>query len=384
LRLPFSGSRRAALILAPALAVAISATGCATGDEGIQRGGALTVYLSMPLRGTEAPEGRDVVDGARLALDDAHGRVGQIVVNLVQLDDTGAGGDWSQSQTAANARRATEDSTAIAYVGDFDSGATRSSLPITNQAHLLQVSPASSAIDLVQPYLNAGNQVPDVQPTGARTFGRVIPSDPVQAEAGAAWAKRLGAQRVGVVQGNTRFGQAMATAFKQAANGIRITHRDADLIYDATAPDYRIGAGGPFVPPGGPPVMGTDALLGPVPQPVRPPTYVTSAAEDPSQLPPAGQRFVRDFRRRYGGEPGRYAAYGYEAMAVVLDSIHRAGDSGDDRQAVIDAFFATTDRESILGTYSIDELGNTTLDRMAGYRIVSGRPRFDAPLRARP
>ena len=103
---------------------------------------------------------------------------------------------------------------------------------------------------------------------------------------------------------------------------------------------------------------------------------VTSAAQDPSQLPPAGQRFVRAFGERYGREPGRYAAYGYEAMAVVLDSIRRAGDQGDDRDSVVDAFFDTQDRDSVLGTYSIDEVGDTTLTGLAGYRVSDGRPVF--------
>ena len=110
-------------------------------------------------------------------------------------------------------------------------------------------------------------------------------------------------------------------------------------------------------------------------------TYVTSAAQDPSQLPPAGERFVRAFTKRYGRKPGRYAAYGYEAMAVVLDSIRRAGDQGDSRDAVVDAFFDTQDRDSVLGTYSIDEVGDTTLGRLAGYRLVDGRPRFQTALR---
>jgi branched-chain amino acid transport system substrate-binding protein len=99
------------------------------------------------------------------------------------------------------------------------------------------------------------------------------------------------------------------------------------------------------------------------------PLRITSAAQDPSQLPASGQRFVQAFRGRYGRRPGRYGAYGYEAMAVVLDSIRRAGDSGDDRDSVVDAFFDTRDRESVLGTYSIDEVGNTTLGRLSGYRL---------------
>ena len=68
-------------------------------------------------------------------------------------------------------------------------------------------------------------------------------------------------------------------------------------------------------------------------------------------------------------------------MAVVLDSIRRAGDQGDSRDGVVDAFFDTRDRASVLGTYSIDEVGDTTLGRLAGYRLVGGRPRFDTALR---
>jgi len=122
------------------------------------------------------------------------------------------------------------------------------------------------------------------------------------------------------------------------------------------------------------PVMGTDAMLPPwnagTPISVE---YATSAALDPSQLPPAGRRFVRHFHERYGRAPGRYAAYGYEAMAVVLDSIDRAAGDTISRQGVIDAFFDTLDRHSVLGTYSIDAVGNTTLDRMTGYGLRGGK-----------
>ncbi len=44
---------------------------------------------------------------------------------------------------------------------------------------------------------------------------------------------------------------------------------------------------------------------------------------------------------------------------MVLDSIERASNPLD-RAAVLDAFFETSGRESVLGTYSIDEVGDTT------------------------
>jgi branched-chain amino acid transport system substrate-binding protein len=377
-----SHTARIALTTVVVIVVGGTTPGCETPGSGIQAGEHVTVYVSMPLRGPEAVEGRDVVRGAKLALADAQGRVGELAVRAVYLDDTGGRGvrvRWSQAVAAANARDAAEDFSAIAYLGDFDSGATRASLPITNEARMLQVSPASAAVDLVQPFLGAGEQVPEeVQATGERTFGRVIPSDEVQAEAGAVWAKRLGARRVGTVSDGSEFGQTMVRAFRQSLQATRLTRGRGDLLYYGGGPE-RMPAS--LIRSSTDTVMASDVLL------MRPPSgpvrglLVTSAVEDPSQLPPAGERFVSAFTKRYGRQPRRYAVYGYEAMAVVLDSIHRAGDQGDDRKAVVDAFFDTQDRDSVLGTYSIDEVGDTTLGRLGGYRLADGRPRFQTALR---
>jgi branched-chain amino acid transport system substrate-binding protein len=384
-------------------ALALAGAGCATPGSGIQAGEHVTIYVSMPLRGPEAVEGRDVVSGAKLALADAHGKVGQLAVRAVYLDDT-AGREgrarWSQAVAAANARRAAEDSTAIAYLGDFDSGATRASLPVTNEARMLQVSPASAAVDLVQPFLGAGDELPEhVQSTGKRTFGRVIPSDEVQAEAAAAWAKRLGARSVAAVSDGSQFGDTMVTAFRQAASGLPRTgsRRAALLYYGGTSVDVPTAVRRDLAPCSRQTVITSDSMFGaalvrriptgafscpliPAGEAASHGVLVTSAAEDPAQLPTAGQRFVRAFGARYRRAAGRYAAYGYEAMAVALDSIRRAGGGGDDRDSVVDAFFDTQDRDSVLGTYSIDEVGDTTLDRLAGYRLRNGRPAFATPL----
>ncbi len=358
----------------------------------------------MPLRGVNGADGRDAADGARLALARAGGRVGELTVRAVFLDDTtgsGTSARWSGARAAANARRAAQDSTAIAYMGDFESGATRSSLPVTNEARMLQVSPASAAVDLVQPYLGAGDQVPsDTQPTGERTFGRVIPSDEVQAQAAARWASRVGARRVAAVSDGSAFGETMVEAFRAASARPPLARAGrADLLYyGGTAADAPRRIERDVAPCPRQTLIASDALIGSplldrIPAgtfacpeiEAGPPTprgvLMTSAAQDPAQLPAAGRRFVGAFRHRYRRPPGRYAAYGYEAMAVVLDSIHRAGSAGDDRDSVVSAFFDTRDRRSILGPYSIDEVGDTTLNRLAGYRIRAGRPLFATPLR---
>ena len=65
-----------------------------------------------------------------------------------------------------------------------------------------------------------------------------------------------------------------------------------------------------------------------------------------------------------------------EAMSVVLDAIRAAGAHGNDRQRVIEQFFALTNRDSVLGRYSIEADGETTLARYGVDRVVNGRPVF--------
>ena len=385
------------------LFLALTVTGC--GSAGIQPGEHVTVYVSMPMEGPNGADGQDVVRGAELALSNAPGGpVGKLGVHAVYMNDATRAG-WSAPRVAQNARRATEDSTSIAYIGDFDSGATRTSLPITNEASLLQVSPASSAVDLTRKFLGAGDEVPDVQPTGNRTFGRVIPGDEVQAEAAADWAKHISLKGIAAVSDGSQFGRTLVEAFRnELGPGELVPIEKADVVYYGGAPDDvppdldGIATGCP-----GRAVLASDALIGtsaasrlaPPPGPYHCPNepagkpvspgglQLTSSAQDPSQLPPlGGQLFVKPFRGRYGREPGRYAAYGYEAMAVVLDSIRRAGGEGDERQAVTDAFFDTSERDSILGTYSIDAVGDTTLKRLALYAATGTKATFIRPLEA--
>ena len=196
----------------------------------------------------------------------------------------------------------------------------------------------------------------------------MIPSDEAQADAGAKWAKRLGIAQARVVGDASPFSSVMESAFGEQARQSGIKVERAKL----TAPRQVCGLNGltngspsrilgyyagSEIPTdqqlrcvtngaAGARLMTTDALLNPagIRALASSRALVTSAAQDPSQLPASGQRFLRAFQQRYHRTPGRYAAYGYEAMAVVLDSIRRAGDSGADRDSVVSAFFNTVDR----------------------------------------
>jgi branched-chain amino acid transport system substrate-binding protein len=59
-------------------------------------------------------------------------------------------------------------------------------------------------------------------------------------------------------------------------------------------------------------------------------------------------------------------------MALILDAIERAGSRGNDRQAVIEAALNTKNRRSVLGEYSIDDNGDTTLTTEALFGVENG------------
>ena len=102
-------------------------------------------------------------------------------------------------------------------------------------------------------------------------------------------------------------------------------------------------------------------------------TYLTTPLLPLALYPPPAQRVLADYRRRFHHAAEPYALYGYEAMSAVLLAIRRAGRHGNDRQAVIDQFFATRDRDSVLGRYSMLPDGDTTLSRYGVDRVHGGR-----------
>ena len=105
---------------------------------------------------------------------------------------------------------------------------------------------------------------------------------------------------------------------------------------------------------------------------------MTAVGLAPKDYPPAGQKFFEDYKAKYGGgDPGQYAIFGFESMGLVLDAIKRAGDQGNDRAAVVQRVFATQNRESVLGTYGIDDNGDITLTTYGIYKIENGALTFD-------
>jgi branched-chain amino acid transport system substrate-binding protein len=407
--------RRAFLICLFIALPASAAAGCGTDQSrgGQVPGDTLTIYSSLPLQGAHRAQAQSIVNAEKLALKEAGGRAGDFTINFASRDDSTAGDGqtpgWNPGRTADNASKAAQDSRTIAYIGEFDSGATAISLPVTNEASIVQVSPAATAVGLTKLVPGAEKGEPErFYPTGERTFARVVPADDVQAKAEVSWAKDIGARRVFLVDDRSVEGRALAEQVRIASEGKldvvgrkgmdpraddyadlarEIAGKNPDLVYfgggvesntlrfwqdmHAAAPNVRLMGSDLLLVPDFYEHLGSAAAL----------TYLTSATKDPSRLPASGQRFLREYRRQFGQQADPYAAYGHASMALLLDVLRRLGDKASKREEVVNELLNTRNFDSVIGRFSLDVNGDTDLDEVAGYRVRNGRLVFVKPLR---
>jgi branched-chain amino acid transport system substrate-binding protein len=370
----------------------------------------LSVYLSVPGHGVEATAAAAVASGARLALRDAHGRAGERDVRLIQVDDSKPGGStWDPAAVEANAKRAATDPAAIAYIGELDQGGSAVSVPVTNDAGMLQVSPLDGFTTLThqQPGAVQGTGPARYYPNGKRTFLRLVPRDALQAAGLIDWARAQGGQRVAIVQDEQVFGRSLAQQVASAAERARLPvtdvaepHEDPATFDDfarklaAQRPDVVIYTGLGNATAGrllqaivralpGAVLFGSSALAQAVPTPPgMPETELLSPLLPASQYGPRARRVLRRVSPRPRGASGAEALYGYEAMRVVIDSVASAGADGGDRAAVVRAALAPRGRVSVIGSYRVLATGDVSPARFGAYSRSAAGLRYLGERRA--
>ena len=242
----------------------------------------------------------------------------------------------------------------------------------------------------------------------------MIVADDKQGQAGAVWMRELGVQTVYILDDQETYGKGIADQFQQNAEalGLQVLGRDG---IDGNAPNYRAlmaqiaqlnpdaiyfggvtpnGAGqlvidkvGAGMANEGVIFMGPDGILeeafveaaGGASEGV----YATFAGLPASELPGRGQDFVERYQERFpDSNVEALTAYGYEAANVLLDAIESAYNADREltREGVIRELFATQNYDGVLGTWSFDENGDTTLTELSGNRVQNGEFEFDRVL----
>jgi branched-chain amino acid transport system substrate-binding protein len=306
------------------------------------------VYASLPLSGRQRAAGREVLRGAQLALERRPG-----AAELVTADTAGEDRD---ALAVAHARGAAADPDAIAYLGDFHSSQVFETAPLLGEAGLLQVAPVATHRGLHGP-----------------TLIRLTPHDGIGAQAIAAWLAEQGVTELLLVHDHDEdYGIPVGGMCAGAARERGLAVRSRPVWDHDEPPEDDIAGAGAVLYVG---VAGSGAVeLWRRLHAARPELWLlgsdgVAAAWFAAEMGAAEAERTRFF------VPLRapLAFYGFEAMALILDSL------GGDRAEVVARARGTRDRDSVLGRYSVGEDGHTSSTAYGRLRVEAGELVPDRP-----
>lgn len=356
----------------------------------------IKIVTSFPMRGVAL--GKSAVNAVQIAVEEQGAQLAGFSLELVIMDDGTETGQWDPNLEAANAQQAATDPQVVAYIGPLNSGAAKVSIPITNQANLVQVSPANTWPGLTKVGFAPGE--PGIfYPTGRRTYFRTCPTDEFQALAAARWADSLGFRRVYILDDGEAYGKGLADLFEEEAYelGLEVL---GHITIDKTADDYRdvlnrVAAAQPdlvyfggYTPNGGPILvrqmhemeiaasfMGPDAIVDSA--------FIAEAGEAAEGVyatfvgvPPSGWTegaaadFATRYRTRFGTQPEAFSHFAYDAANAVLAAVERAGTN--DRKAILNAMSTLGEMEGVAGRFTFDINGDTTITTISGNIVRNG------------
>jgi branched-chain amino acid transport system substrate-binding protein len=381
------------------------------GGGGGGEGGSVKIVSDLPLQGANRAQTTTMNNAIELAIDERNGKVGNLNVELEKKDDaTAQAGQWDPSKCAENAQEVAQDESVVGWIGPFNSGCAAVQIPILNEAGLGMISPANTYIGLTKP--GGEPDEPDkYYTTGQRNYTRVIVADDKQGAAGAQLMQQEDMKSVYVLDDKQTYGKGLADQFEKAARdadieilgreGIdgkasnyrslmsKIAQQNPDAIYfggiiennAAQLIKDKVGAGMPndevaFIGPDG---IFVDSLIEQAGKDAEG-VWVTFGGLPESELSDKGQEFVEKYRDTYDDDIQPYTAYAYEAANVMLDAIERASKEANggvpDRASVLRQIFATEDYDGVLGTWSFDDDGDTTLTKLSIQRVQDGKFEF--------
>src|SRR5438046_333346 len=374
--------------------------------------GKLRFYTSWPMQGAMLPEGTGMKNGVELAVAEVNGVVAGHCIEIVNLDDASPQtGKWDGAVEAATANQAAGDPLAIVYIGTYNSCAAKVSIPITNRAHMAQVTPANTYPGLTKKRGAAPGEPEIYRPGGFANYFRPIPADDIQGAVGAKWAKRLGVKKVYILNDQELYGKGIADVFEATAKKIglpvvanegidwkqpdqkpvltKVRASGADLVYMGGVIETgaqviirqmkEVGLVAPrtrFMGPDG--LLEEELLKGDMcDAALGTDIRITFAGLTVEKMRVVGAKTYETYKTKYGKEPTSYALYAAEGGRVIVDAIKRAApqiekakDVTEKREAVRKAIASTKNFEGINGKWSVDENGDVDYDAMAGLQIV--------------
>ena len=392
---------RRLLVLLAGVAV-LSLAMMSPGSGGLQpasgaAGKVIKIGVDLPMSGGEAPNGEPTNNGVLLAIDDANkagGYKGMMFEEV--LKDDAVNGVHDPAQGAKNVQELLADSAVVGLVASFNSNVGKATIPITNAAGVVHISPAQTNPGLTKPEFGALD-VRKARPTEINYF-RVCPTDDLQGPVAADYAfKNLKVKKVAILDDQETYGKGIADEFEKEfkrLGGTVVSHdgipkgtQDFHAILTAIkakGPDL-LFFGGVTTTGGGLvrkqmkdvglsiPYEGGDGIVEDeflkVAGDEATGSYGTVAAENADRLPSA-QGFIKGYKAKFNSDPGAYSANAYVAANIIIDAVKAVG---PDRAKVRAWVASLKDYKSIIGTFSFDKNGDTTNKIISVYAVKNGK-----------
>ncbi len=343
----------------------------------------------LPLQGAIRHQTVEISRAMIWALAEKGWKAGSYKIGYQSCDDsTAQTGGWDTAKCATNAHLYANNRSVIGVLGTFNSGCAKIEVPVLNRASLAMVSPANTNPGLTKKWDVGEPQ--KYYPTGTRNYARVVATDDIQGPADALWSQSLGFKKVFVLNDKQTYGFGVATTYRAAAKklGIKVVgfqgwdakassyealatsikasgaqavflggiacNNGAKLMQDIKSVNPKIQLQMPdgFSDPGANGAVGNGA-------------YISVAGEPPKALTGQGATFVKSFGKQIGTTPNPYAAYGAQAMLVMLQAV-AAG--GGQRATTTKSIFGINVTNGILGNFTINATGDTNLTPITIYK----------------
>ncbi|CAI1932046.1 Leucine-, isoleucine-, valine-, threonine-, and alanine-binding protein precursor [Serratia proteamaculans] len=364
------------LALAAAILTSLGAASPVLADETILIG------LAGPLTGPSARIGKDLENGAQLAIADANAQKpmlkGKPVTFKLLSED-----DQSDPRTAVAVAQRLVDEGVAGVVGHWNTGTSIPAARIYHDAGIAQVAPVATGHGYTQQGFDTSFRVMGHDDDGGNYAGEYA-------------VKVLKAKRIAVIDDRTAFGQGLADEFIKslAAQGVQpvareyvddktvdfsavlttLRSKNADLIFfggvdSQAAPLARrikqlgmntqlMGAGG-FVSQ----------------------TFLTLAQKEgdgvvalepglPLEQMPGGKAFEQAYRDRYKTHIELHAPFAYDATRVLIAAIEQAG-SADPADYL--PKLRAIHYQGVTGSIAFDAQGNLQQPSFTLYRVVDGK-----------
>ncbi|BEM23502.1 branched-chain amino acid ABC transporter substrate-binding protein [Serratia marcescens] len=340
------------------------------------------IGLAGPLTGPSARIGKDLENGARLAIADANAQKptlnGKPVTFKLLSED-----DQSDPRTAVAVAQRLVDEGVAGVVGHWNTGTSIPAARIYHDAGIAQVAPVATGHGYTQQGFDTSFRVMGHDDDGGNYAGQYA-------------VKTLKAQRIAVIDDRTAFGQGLADEFIKSlqVQGVQpvtreyvddktvdfsavlttVRSKNADLIFfggvdSQAAPLARklkqlgmnaqlMGAGG-FVSQ----------------------TFLTLAQREgegvvalepglPLEQMPGGKAFEQAYRDRYHTHIELHAPFAYDATRVLIAAIEQAGSANP---ADYLPKLRTIHYQGVTGAIAFDAQGNLQQPSFTLYRVVDGK-----------